>query len=74
MGKLVSFLQALERSGSSDYERARVLNIPRKTVELWRKGQLPPALRRVARNPQLAEALLEDARAGRWNHTDESAA
>lgn len=62
MSDLSNFRAALEGVASSDYERARRLGIPRKTIELWRKSP-PDWMRRLVQHRELAEALAADARA-----------
>ena len=57
---LPQFLDAIERSGKNDYERARNLGIPRKTLAEWRKGNIPRILSLIGERPVLSEALCRD--------------
>lgn len=77
MGKLVSFLAAVESLGKTHEERGRALGRSDRQIIKWlRHGETPELLHSIARYPQLARALLEDAEAGRWNgtHDDKPAA
>lgn len=73
MGNLISFFEALDKLGPTNRERARAMGVSLRTFYDFKAGRLPPFARTLLRHPDLAEALLEDARAGRTNGHDHPA-
>jgi len=67
MGNLISFFAALDQLGATNEERAKKLDIPIRTLTDYKRGRLPRFARMLLVNPQLAEALAADAKAGRTN-------
>lgn len=53
------FLEALDRLGANDAERAKVLGVSTRTITRWRRGDLPAAVQAVVR-PELLAGLLLD--------------
>lgn len=58
---LQNFTRALRDLGKNDKERAQLLGLTTKSVERYRAGKLPKAVRGLLSNPTLLEALEKDA-------------
>lgn len=67
MGNLLSFREALKRFGERHEDQAKTLNVPVRTLTEYKSGRLPRFMRILLKNPDLLEALLDDARNGRSN-------
>jgi len=59
---LVNFVRELTKLGVNDKDRAFALNVTTKSIERYRAGQLPKALRNFLNYPELLLALAEDAK------------
>jgi hypothetical protein len=67
MGNLTSLKAALDRRGRTNLERAVSCGIKIRRFYDLKRGRLHPQVQFFMHNPDLLEALLEDARAGRTN-------
>lgn len=59
---LTNFVRELTKLGVNDKDRAAALSVTTKSIERYRSGQLPKALRNFLNYPELLLALAEDAK------------
>lgn len=60
--KLINFLAAVERLGTTNPERAAKLDMTARRLEQWKAEDPPRLLMKLVRHPELLTALLDDAR------------
>jgi len=60
MDDFPNFREALQQLGDDDRQRGAALGVPERTVRYWR-ANMPRALRTIALQPALIQALLRDA-------------
>lgn len=73
MGNLISFFEALDKLGPTNRERAKAMGISLRTFYDLKAGRLPSFAHTLLKHPELAEALADDARAGRTNGHEQPA-